>query len=72
MEQSVASGMAEKVADVHEPRYRYAPNSELASILEILAHQYAVDLVGVTSLIHSRVDKRALHFANAFRWKKDN
>lgn len=51
--------------------YEYAPGtSELAQTIERLADTYAVDLVGVTDLIHSRVDKRAHQFADAFRWRK--
>ena len=53
--------------------YRYSPaNEELAAILDRLAAQYAVDLVGVSDLIHSRVDKKAQQFADAFRIRKDS
>lgn len=52
--------------------FLYAPESaELARALDALAETYANDLVGVTDLIHSRVEKRAQQFADAFRWKKD-
>ena len=52
--------------------YRYAPaTEELALILERLASHYAIDLVGVTDLIHSRIDKKAQQFADAFRFRKD-
>lgn len=51
---------------------RYRPETpELAELLEGVARAYAVNLMGVTDLIHSRVDKRAQQFADAFRWRKD-
>jgi hypothetical protein len=53
-------------------RFAYAPvTPELARVLDALALAYSQDLVGVTDLIHSRVEKRAQQFADAFRWKKD-
>jgi hypothetical protein len=53
-------------------RMRYAPvTDELAAVLDALASEYAVNLVGVTDLIHSRVDKKAQQFADAFRFRKD-
>ena len=53
--------------------YRYAPSTEeLAEILDRLASHYAADLVGVSDLIHSRVDKKAQQFADAFRFRKDD
>jgi hypothetical protein len=45
---------------------------ELADMLERAAQHYTADLVGVTDLIHSRIDKKAQHFADAFRWRKDD
>ena len=50
---------------------RYAPGPELAGMLDRLAAHYAADLVGVSDLIHSRVDKKAQQFADAFRIRKD-
>jgi hypothetical protein len=50
---------------------RYAPDTELAALLDRLAEAYASDLVGVSSLIHSRIDRRAQQFADAFRFRKD-
>ncbi|MFI4927470.1 MAG: hypothetical protein ACHP7E_07265 [Burkholderiales bacterium] len=50
----------------------YAPAAEgLAARIDALAETYAHNLVGVTDLIHSRLDKRAHQFADAFRWKKE-
>lgn len=53
-------------------RMRYAPvTDELAAVLDSLAAEYSVHLVGITDLIHSRVDKKARQFADAFRFRKD-
>ena len=54
-----------------EGRVRYAPTAELRELLDRLAQAYATDLVGVSSLIHSRIDRRARQFADAFRFRKD-
>ena len=52
---------------------RYAPaTDELRTVIDQLAAHYAADLVGVTDLIHSRVDKKAQQFADAFRFRKDS
>ena len=50
---------------------RYAPAAELAVLLDQVAQAYAADLVTVSSLIHSRIDRRAQQFADAFRFRKD-
>lgn len=50
---------------------RYAPALELADLLDRLAHAYATNLVAVTDLIHSRIDRRAQQFADAFRFRKE-
>lgn len=52
--------------------YSYAATGDLAKLLDDVAQAYASDLVGVTDLIHSRIDKRAQQFADAFRLRKDN
>jgi hypothetical protein len=52
--------------------FLFAPKApELTAVIEALAATYSHNLVGVTDLIHSRVEKRAHQFADAFRWKKD-
>jgi len=52
-------------------RYSYHPaTEELARRLDGVAQAYAIHLVVVTDLIHSRLDKRAQHFADAFRFRK--
>ena len=50
---------------------RYAPAADLAERLDQLAQAYAADLVSVSGLIHSRIDRRARQFADAFRFRKD-
>jgi DNA-binding IclR family transcriptional regulator len=64
----VAAGVAsnEPSTDV----YTYAPEPAQAAMLDGLAQLYAVNLRGVTELIHSRVGRHAYQFADAFRWRK--
>lgn len=50
---------------------RYGPPDELRGLLDRLADAYAHDLVTVTGLIHSRIDRRAQQFADAFRFRKE-
>lgn len=50
---------------------RYAPAGPLAQLLDDVAAAYAADLVTITDLIHSRIDKRAQQFADAFRFRKE-
>ena len=50
---------------------RYAPTAELGELLDQVARAYSADLVAVSSLIHSRLDRRARRFADAFRFRKD-
>jgi hypothetical protein len=60
------------VRRVGDDGYEYSPATpELAGAIDRLADTYSTNLVGVTDLIHSRMDKRAHQFADAFRWKKD-
>lgn len=49
----------------------YAPSAELGEMIERVAAAYASDLVAVTDLIHSRIDRRAQQFADAFRFRKE-
>lgn len=63
------SGVARNAAG---DAFVFSPQSgELARVIDELASTYSHNLVGVTDLIHSRVEKRAHQFADAFRWKKD-
>ena len=64
-----AAGIARSDA---QGTFGYTPaTEELQGTVEALAVTYAHNLVGVTDLIHSRVDKRAHQFASAFRIRKD-
>jgi DNA-binding IclR family transcriptional regulator len=52
--------------------YRFGPATpELGALIDRLAAMYARDLISVTTLIHSRLDKSAQVFADAFKWQKD-
>lgn len=57
----------EEGSDAH----RFAPEPELAAMLDLLAAVYAKNLIGVTEVIHSRTGRRAQQFADAFKWRKD-
>lgn len=71
--QSLASaGIAQPHPETPEA-FTYSPATpELAQMLEAVAKAYGANLVKVTDLIHSRVDRRAQQFADAFRWRKDS
>jgi hypothetical protein len=66
-----AAGVAAKDPAAQDA-WRYMPAPELAAMLEQVARHYSTDLFAVTTLIHSRLDKRAFQFADAFRWRKDS
>lgn len=67
-----AAGISAEHAGADGSTYQYEPAPELAEMLDRLAQRYATDLRTVTNLIHSRVDRRAYQFADAFRWRKDS
>jgi len=53
--------------------YRYQPATEaLRATIDSLAGLYTRHLVDVTHLIHSKVDRKAQQFADAFKWRKDS
>ncbi|RYF55340.1 MAG: hypothetical protein EOO29_53920 [Comamonadaceae bacterium] len=65
-----AAGIASRT---EQGQFQFAPGTpDLAAVLDAVAATYAANLVGVTQLIHSRIDKRAMQFADAFRWKKED
>jgi hypothetical protein len=67
------SGVARMVEGSEPAAFVYGPATpELGTMLDDVARAYAVNLVKVTDLIHSRVDRRAQQFADAFRWRKDS
>jgi Mn-dependent DtxR family transcriptional regulator len=68
-----AAGIARSEDQGDTVLFRYAPaTAELRERLDALAQAYSANLVGVTDLIHSRTDKRAQQFADAFRLRKDS
>lgn len=68
-----AAGIARSEDQGDTALFRYAPaTAELRELLDALAQAYSANLVGVTDLIHSRIDKRAQQFADAFRLRKDS
>jgi hypothetical protein len=52
--------------------YLYQPPAELEALLGKVAAHYISNLVAITDLIHSSLNRRANHFADAFRWRKDS
>lgn len=68
------SGMALATSSEQEAvAYRYQPASELLrATIDSLADFYARHLVEVTHLIHSKHDRKAQQFADAFKWRKDS
>lgn len=76
LEDLCESGMAILVdaeANAAPVRYRYQPASEqLRGTIDNLADLYARRLVDVTHLIHSKLDRKAQQFADAFKWRKDS
>lgn len=69
VEQLRGAGMT--VAAEQPGALRYGPTDELRALVDRLAQAYAHDLVTVTGLIHSRIDRRAQQFADAFRFRKE-
>ena len=67
-----SSGMA-VASDAQPPGYCYQPGSELLrATIDSLAEFYSRHLVEVTHLIHSKHDRKAQQFADAFKWRKDS
>ena len=72
LDELCAMGALAAVKRGGEASYRYSPrHPELAEIIDLLAAAYAANLVGVTRLIHSKLDRQAQQFADAFTWRKD-
>jgi hypothetical protein len=67
-----------RVAGIIEPvnespaTHRYAPAPELSDMLDRAALAYVHNLIGVTGLIHSRTERMAHQFADAFRLRKES
>ena len=66
------AGMIEPAAaSERHHSYRYQPSSAaLRNTIDELADLYARQLVDVTLLIHSKLDRKAQQFADAFTWRK--
>ena len=72
LEELCGKGIVELV-DQQTRLYRYHPVSEeIAQVIDLLAKVYAENLIEVTNLIHSKTNKKAQQFADAFLWKKDS
>lgn len=52
--------------------WHWQPPAHVAAQVDELAHIYSENLLGVTELIHSREDRRAHQFADAFRLRRDD
>lgn len=62
------------VSDAHATEcYCFCPVSDsLREMIDKVADAYALHLVDVTHLIHSKTGKKAQQFADAFKWRKDS
>lgn len=61
------------VVDEHQSHYVYHPQTDdLRQMIDRLAAIHSTNLVGVTNLIHSKINKKAQQFADAFIWRKDS
>lgn len=59
--------------DVAATAYSYQPGTGAqAELIDRLAALYASQLVDVTMLIHSKLDRKAQQFADAFNFRKDS
>lgn len=73
LEDLCRAGMVAPCSDTPHPAYRYHPNSgQLRERIDALADLYAKQLVEVTLLIHSTLDRKAQQFADAFKLRKDS
>ncbi|HBZ07027.1 MULTISPECIES: hypothetical protein [Massilia] len=73
LEDLCRAGMVAPCADAPHPCYRYQPGSEqLRERIDALADLYSKQLVEVTLLIHSTLDRKAQQFADAFKLRKDS
>lgn len=57
--------------DERDAWYYEAEPTELGDLIDRLAALYASHLVEVTGLIHSKLDRKAQQFADAFNLRKD-
>ena len=60
------------VVEEQPPSYHYAPaTDDLRAMIDRVAEAYVSNLVEVTHLIHSTMDRKAQQIADAFRFRKD-
>lgn len=53
--------------------YQYRPSSEkLSQVIDQMAAIYTKNIVQIATLIHSRTNKKAQRFADAFKWREDS
>jgi hypothetical protein len=71
LEELCTAGMAAPCADT-SGCYLYQPSAPLRDKIDRLADLYARQLVEITNLIHSSLDRKAQQFADAFKWRKDS
>lgn len=73
LEQLCHAGMARECGDGASPAWCYHPATPATGeLIDRLAELYSRQLVQVTTLIHSKLDRKAQQFANAFTWRKDS
>lgn len=72
LQELLAAGVVD-AANSDAEQFRYAPTSpDLREMIDRLAQSYSRNLVDVTELVHSKINKRAKQFADAFIWRKDS
>jgi hypothetical protein len=73
LEQLCDAGMARACGSAEAAAWCYHPaTAATAHLIDRLAEVYSRQLVQVTTLIHSKLDRKAQQFANAFTWRKDS
>ncbi len=59
-------------SDALSSAYLYDEHSNnIGGVIDALAQQYSSNLVEITLLIHSKLDRKAQQFADAFNFRKD-
>jgi hypothetical protein len=73
LDQLCQAGMARECVSGDAPAWCYHPATPATGeLIDRLAELYARQLVQVTTLIHSKLDRKAQQFANAFTWRKES
>ncbi|WLI91325.1 hypothetical protein Q4S45_09470 [Massilia sp. R2A-15] len=72
LERLCHAGMARRCGDDGKAICYDPATPALADLIDRLAELYARQLVQVTTLIHSTLDRKAQQFANAFTLRKDS